>query len=296
MADRCPNSTELGKGFIKDYKIDFTKFSKKRKGGVADIVYSEGEIVCGVIYAISESDLAKLDAFEGYPTSYSRKSIPCFLYPDSDSLPAELLPQKMVKTIQGQTPISQMEALVYEVVNKSPTTIYPHISYLKLMQDAAKEHCFPASYQKKLQEYGVEIRNRLNASALDFFLETYDFVNNQGALAEACKDTEEFGGAGLVITGSIERKIQLKEQYEDLVVLTPYWKELSWLVSNIYESEYVEWLMDYQSKYLFFDHFGRAAKEYQKMNPNEDNSIGICKACVTAAYALLTQGGLLHVE
>ena len=296
MTERCPESKELGEGFIKNYKIDFTKHSKKRKGGVADIVYSEGEMVCGVIYAISETDLAKLDGFEGYPTSYSRKSITCFLYLDNDSLPPELIPQKSVKTLQGEIPLLEMEALVYEVVNKSPSTIYPHISYLKLMQDAAKEHQFPGSYQKKLRNIGTEIRNRLNAAALDFFLELYDFVNNQEALAEACKDTGEFGGAGLVITGSTERKIQLKEQYDDLVVQTPYWKELSWLVNNIYESEYVEWLMDHQSNYVFFDHFGRAAQEYQRMNPNEDNPAGICQASITGAYALLTQGGLLHVE
>ena len=113
------------------------------------------------------------------------------------------------------------------------------------------------------------------------------------------ENTSEFciGGADLVITGSVDRKNQLNKNYElDLVVLTPYWKELSWIVSTIYKSEYTKWLFNVSNKYIYFKEFGESILEYQKINPNNEDHIGICKAGIAKAYYLLTEGGLLYVE
>jgi hypothetical protein len=115
--------------------------------------------------------------------------------------------------------------------------------------------------------------------------------------AKKIEKTQEFGGADLVITGSEERKKQLNENYPfDLVVLTPYWKELSWVVSHIYNSESTKWLFNSFNKYIYFKEFGEAAIEYQNNNPNDIDHIGICRAGIAKAFSLLTEGGILFVD
>ena len=99
-------------------------------------------------------------------------------------------------------------------------------------------------YQEKLNEFGAGLRIQLNSKALDLFLEISDLIAMSN-FNEKTKNTEAFGGAGLVITGSIERKNHLNENYPlDLVVLTPFWKELSWVVSHIYNSESIRCFSD----------------------------------------------------
>ncbi|RLG57648.1 MAG: hypothetical protein DRN95_05350, partial [Candidatus Hydrothermarchaeota archaeon] len=50
---------------LENYKLAFTRKSKNRKCGVADIVESQEDKVYGVLYEIKESDLQKLDCKEG---------------------------------------------------------------------------------------------------------------------------------------------------------------------------------------------------------------------------------------
>ena len=55
------------------YRRDFTRYSPKRGGGVADIVPDATARVLGGVYEIPEDDIARLDAKEGVATgAYER--------------------------------------------------------------------------------------------------------------------------------------------------------------------------------------------------------------------------------
>jgi len=299
IEERCPNVKHVGIGLILNYRIDFTRKSIKRNCGVADIVQCQGEIVWGIIYDITDEDFISLDKFEGYPKYYSKKIIKCYQFvepPPSEVTHENSLEEYYEGFYKNPFNFKEIDAVVYEVIDKSTTTIQPSIEYLHLLQEAAEENLFPMYYQKKLNAFGAELRIQLNSKALDLFLEISDLIVMSN-FNEKTKNSEEFGGAGLVITGSIERKNQLNENYpSDLVVFTPFWKELSWVVSHIYNSESTKWLFNSFNKYIYFKELGEAAIEYQNKNPNDKDHIGICKAGITKAYSLLTEGGILFVD
>ena len=64
--DRCPSAEFVCVAELPDHKLDFTRLSVCRGCGVADAVRADGHRVCGVVYDISEEDLANLDKREGY--------------------------------------------------------------------------------------------------------------------------------------------------------------------------------------------------------------------------------------
>ena len=296
---RCPMAKQIGIGIIANYRIDFTRKSTTRNCGVADIVESPGDVVWGIIYSITEEDLKSLDRYEGYPHYYTKKTKKCFQFVDPNpelfflEVPAQQYYENLYKNPFN---FKESDTVVYEVVNKSATTIQPSIEYLHLIQAAAQDNYFPMAYQIVLNSFGTELRNHLNSKALDFFIELSDTITRDD-FNKIIENTSEFGGADLVITGSADRKNQLNKNYElDLVVLTPFWKELSWIVSTIYKSKYTKWLFNVSNKYIYFKEFGESILEYQKINPNDEDHIGICKAGIAKAYYLLTEGGLLYVE
>ena len=83
----CPGSRFVTIGKLPDYRLDFTRFSKVRGGGVADIVHDSDSEVWGVVYAVPETDLDALDEKEGVAVgAYERKHVE-ILTPSSEPLP-----------------------------------------------------------------------------------------------------------------------------------------------------------------------------------------------------------------
>ena len=67
MKRRCPNSKEIGKGILKDYKLVFK--------GVADIIKCPGAEVPIAIWEITEKCEISLDRYEGYPRLYRKEYV-----------------------------------------------------------------------------------------------------------------------------------------------------------------------------------------------------------------------------
>ena len=65
MMRRCPGATALGVARLPNYRLTERLY--------ADIDFSEGESVFGVLYLITERDMRSLDAYEGYPKVYRRE-------------------------------------------------------------------------------------------------------------------------------------------------------------------------------------------------------------------------------
>ncbi|OAT80321.1 gamma-glutamylcyclotransferase family protein [Desulfotomaculum copahuensis] len=68
LPDRIP-------GTLGNWHLEFNKTSKKTGEGFANIVPCPGEIVEGVLYAVTEEELQKLDCYEGVPAHYIRYQI-----------------------------------------------------------------------------------------------------------------------------------------------------------------------------------------------------------------------------
>jgi len=66
IKDRCPTACFVCIAKLPEHNLDFTRLSKKRKSGVADVLPCENAEVWGVVYKIDEIDIKNLDGFEGY--------------------------------------------------------------------------------------------------------------------------------------------------------------------------------------------------------------------------------------
>ena len=67
MAYRCPDAFALGHARLIDHAFRFAVH--------ADVVPCRGSYVDGVLWRITDRDLASLDQLEGYPTYYGRDSL-----------------------------------------------------------------------------------------------------------------------------------------------------------------------------------------------------------------------------
>jgi cation transport regulator ChaC len=111
-----------------DHKLAFTRYSRGRQGGVADVVESAGDFVEGVLFKIY--DLKALDRREGHPFAYKRKKV-----------------KVMVQTPRG---MKFMNVYTYSVVNKEPYEIKPSEAYKRLIEEGARQFLSP-DYQIELQ-------------------------------------------------------------------------------------------------------------------------------------------------
>ncbi|MEK6272747.1 MAG: gamma-glutamylcyclotransferase family protein [Actinomycetota bacterium] len=68
MAARCPDSEPVGVAILGDWALTFR--------GVVDIERRESARTHGALWRISDRDLERLDAYEGYPRLYRRELVP----------------------------------------------------------------------------------------------------------------------------------------------------------------------------------------------------------------------------
>jgi gamma-glutamylcyclotransferase (GGCT)/AIG2-like uncharacterized protein YtfP len=66
MRERCPDHKVVGMAALHDHRLSFPLTSHDWGGGVASVVPSHGTDVWGIVYDLSEADLAALDRYEGY--------------------------------------------------------------------------------------------------------------------------------------------------------------------------------------------------------------------------------------
>ena len=75
MKERCPQSQTKFTATLHHYKLAFVGWSRQWRSSVAGIKPWRGERVLGAIYDISESDLKRLDEYEGCPDTCERINI-----------------------------------------------------------------------------------------------------------------------------------------------------------------------------------------------------------------------------
>ena len=76
MRERCPSARFVCIAKLQDHALAFTRRSRNRDCGVADVVSVEGCEVWGVVYEIDDADLANLDRREGVNSgAYVRRNL-----------------------------------------------------------------------------------------------------------------------------------------------------------------------------------------------------------------------------
>jgi len=123
MKIRCPSSELISKGSLSDYRLTFNRYSSGWGGGVADVIQGKGSEVWGLVFELSNSDLKRLDSYEG-------------CYNDQTSLYERW--KAVINTPKGQI----SDVWVYTVVEKQKF-VQPTLEYLQIIKDAAVRWNFP---------------------------------------------------------------------------------------------------------------------------------------------------------
>lgn len=124
----------LGISKLKNYRLAFTRYSHGRRGGVLDVIPSEGDYILGKVYGISNRGIQAVDIREG---------VHCGAY-ERIELEVEL-GDKLEKVF------------VYSVVDKDLNEYEPSQEYLKEVIDGMKAANFPKEYiQKYLLDHITE--------------------------------------------------------------------------------------------------------------------------------------------
>ncbi len=138
MRERCSSSRFLGIAALLDYELAFTRKSVKRGCGVVDVVSEVGTQVWGVVYEISDFDVAKLDTMEGFrlgrvKNSYCRRECLVFL------------------NGEDQRPL---KASVY-FGDLQPNQPRPNVAYKNLILVGARHWHLPEEFSHELEQIEV---------------------------------------------------------------------------------------------------------------------------------------------
>jgi gamma-glutamylcyclotransferase (GGCT)/AIG2-like uncharacterized protein YtfP len=123
MKIRCPSSELISKGSLSGYRLTFNRYSSGWGGGVADVIQGKGSEVWGLVFELSNSDLKRLDSYEG-------------CYNDQTSLYERW--KAVINTPKGQI----SDVWVYTVFEKQKF-VQPTLEYLQIIKDAAVRWNFP---------------------------------------------------------------------------------------------------------------------------------------------------------
>lgn len=129
MYTRCPSARVVSVGCLREFRLDFTRYSSGWGGGVADVLPDKNCEVWGLVFEVSEAELKTLDTFEGVPTAYIRFEV-------------------CIYTTEGNLP----KVWVYAVREKQPFTP-PTTQYMRIIKHAAMKWQFPTSYCDLLDRF-----------------------------------------------------------------------------------------------------------------------------------------------
>lgn len=139
MRRRCPSARFVCVAKLPDHRLAFTRKSRDRDCGVADVVPEASAEVWGAVFEIDDRDVGSLDASEGFSpgrtqNSYTREERHVF----SDGNAEEAL-----------------TASVY-IARKESHPPLPNSAYKGLIVEGAKFWHLPAHYVAELEKIEIE--------------------------------------------------------------------------------------------------------------------------------------------
>ena len=123
----CPGGTVVGPARLPGHRLAFSRYSRQRRGGSADVVPDPESQVWGVLYEVDEGDLAAMDRSENVPAAYHRE---------------------VVTAVDGAG--EQRQAVTY-VANRTGDFL-PHKEYLRVIVQGAEARGLPPEYIESLKQ------------------------------------------------------------------------------------------------------------------------------------------------
>jgi gamma-glutamylcyclotransferase (GGCT)/AIG2-like uncharacterized protein YtfP len=138
MRQRCPGHRVAGLAALQDHRLGFPLYSGDWGGGVAGLSHAHGGKVWGMVYELTEADLAALDAYEGWKGVGNQHNV----Y-DRETVTVDL-----VRPDDGSVP-RRVRAYTYfpRTFNPSP----PSRRYLETVLRGARHHRLPEDYVERLR-------------------------------------------------------------------------------------------------------------------------------------------------
>ena len=138
MKSRCPGHRVVGLAELRDHRLTFPLTSHSWGGGVASVSVAHGESVWGVVYDLTDADVAELDGYEGYRGPGNAHN----LY-DRETVTVHL-----TRADDGSFP-RKLHALIYVARTANPGP--PSRRYLDALVRGAKHHRLPADHIARLK-------------------------------------------------------------------------------------------------------------------------------------------------
>ena len=129
LAERCSSAKVVGKAFVEDYRIEFTKVSKDGSGK-ATLQPHYNTKQHGVLFEIDRSQRQILDRIEGLGVGYKRLELDC---------------------VTNCSNLTICSAYSYQATDLNPT-LKPFDWYLALVVAGAEQHELPTNYISTLRE------------------------------------------------------------------------------------------------------------------------------------------------
>ena len=108
MSERCPDSKPKFVATLPNYRLVFTGWSRRWRGGVAGIKRFSGERVVGAIYEVTEGCLRRLDKYEA---GYGRMKVTVF---DEDGGATEALTYIKAGHLEETKPAKEYVAVIQQ--------------------------------------------------------------------------------------------------------------------------------------------------------------------------------------
>jgi gamma-glutamylcyclotransferase (GGCT)/AIG2-like uncharacterized protein YtfP len=121
MAIRCPGAERVGVAVLPDHRVLINA------QGVGTVIPAEGKAVFGLLWRLSDKNVAALDAYEGVASGDYRR-------------------EQVTVDVDG----AQIEAVVYVATDVTPGK--PRAGYLEVVLKAAAEVGLPESYLAELSK------------------------------------------------------------------------------------------------------------------------------------------------
>jgi gamma-glutamylcyclotransferase len=142
MRDRCPSARFISVARAEGYRLAFTRFSTNRRCGVADIVVSPDDDVCGVVFEIPDDEIGELDKSEGYRVGRDREK--------------NSYERRQLDVICQGKDRSPIAVLTYFVVKRSTSTLKASVEYKSQILDGARLWRLPEAYIEKLERIATQ--------------------------------------------------------------------------------------------------------------------------------------------
>lgn len=134
MRERCPSARFVGIATLRSYRLAFTRKSRKRQCGAADVLSDKSRVVWGAVFEIDDREIVRLDRSEGHvlgrrENAYNREQRQVFLDDKDDQ---------------------QLAAMIY-IAEREMNPPPPNMEYKSQILAAARDWGLPSEYIRELE-------------------------------------------------------------------------------------------------------------------------------------------------